>query len=193
MCTMTARPACSAPQACLAAGKGHCRACQKIFLENNPEARARRSAASKKALADPEVRARRSAAQKKAWADPEVRARRSAAMKKALADPEVRARMSAAQKKALADPEVRARRSAAVKKAWADPEARARMSAAVKKTWADKNSWCPPERREEYRFLVSKLGAREARDIIINSLHPSPRDPAELAGLAVPDVRGHLK
>ena len=59
------------------------------------EVRARISAA----LADPEVRARRSAAQRKACADPEVRARRSAAQRKAWADPEVRARRSAAQKR----------------------------------------------------------------------------------------------
>ena len=68
----------------------------------SPEARARISEASKRALADPEVRARMSEASKRAWADPEVRARMSEAKKRALADPEVRARMSEAKKRALA-------------------------------------------------------------------------------------------
>ena len=63
-------------------------------------------------------------------------------------------------------PEVRAKMSAASKKAWADPEVRAKMSAARKKAWADRLSWCPPQLLEEYRFLVSKLGKAEAREII---------------------------
>ena len=95
------RPNCERPDACVARGAGHCRACRAREMQ--------------KRTADPEVRARMSAASKKAWADPEVRARMTAASKKALADPEVRARMTAA----LADPEVRARMTAASKKAWA--------------------------------------------------------------------------
>jgi hypothetical protein len=63
----------------------------------SPEARARRSAASKKQWADPEYRARKSAASKKQWADPEYRAHTSAAQKKGWT-PEARARKSASER-----------------------------------------------------------------------------------------------
>jgi hypothetical protein len=68
----------------------------------SPETRARMSASAyvsnKKRYEDPEARARMSAAMKKCCADPEVRARKSAAAKKHYADPEARARMSASQR-----------------------------------------------------------------------------------------------
>jgi len=114
----------------------------KKFYED-PEARARNSAAQN----DPEVKARKSAAKKKFYEDPEARARQSAALKKFYEDPEARARNSAA----LNDPEVKARKSAALKKFYEDPEARERQSAALKKFYED------PEARERKSAALKKF------------------------------------
>ena len=65
---------------------------------------------------DPEYRAKQSAAIKKLWQNPEYRAKQSAAQ-------------SAAIKKLWQNPEYRAKQSAAIKKRWQDPEYQARRSA----------------------------------------------------------------
>jgi len=95
----------------------------KKYYEN-PEARAKNSAAMKKYLEDPENRAKHSASHNTS----EVRAKISAAMKKYLEDPENRAKHSAA----MYTPEANAKRSVAVKKYYENPEARAKTSAAMK-------------------------------------------------------------
>jgi hypothetical protein len=118
-----------------------------------PEARAKNSAAQKKRWQDPENRAKTSAAIKISKNTPESRARNSATMKKYYEDPEARAKLYAAQntsearakksdaiKIAKNTPEARARHSASAKKRYEDPEARARHSAAMKKYWDDPES-----------------------------------------------------
>ncbi len=67
----------------------------------------------KKYQQDPEYRAKQSAAMKKAWQNPEYRAKMSALRKKAWQNPEYRVKLSAAKKKIWQNPEYRAKVSAA--------------------------------------------------------------------------------
>lgn len=55
---------------------------------------------------------------------------------------------------------------AATKANWQDPAFRERNAAAVKAAASRKLSWCIPELIEDYRLLVCRLGATEARKII---------------------------
>ena len=87
----------------------------------------------KKWRQDPEYRAKLSAAQKKLWQDPEYRAKISADLKKLWQDPEYRAKLSAAQKKRWQDPEYRARQIATHTGKHHTAEHRAKISEAIKR------------------------------------------------------------
>ena len=69
--------------------------------------------ATAKRYQDPEYRAKISAAVKKRYQDPEYRAKMNAAMKKRGQNPEYRAKISAVAKKRYQDPEYRAKMSTA--------------------------------------------------------------------------------
>ena len=127
---------------------------------NDPEVKARKSAALKKFYEDPEARARNSAAQN----DPEVKARQSAAKKKFYEDPVARARNSAAQN----DPEVKARKSAAKKKFYEDPEARARQSAALKKFYED------PEARARNSAALNDPEVKARKSAALKKFYEDP-------------------
>ena len=100
----------------------------------DPDYRARTTAAQRAAATRPDVRAMRSANTKAAWADPVAHAARAAAIKVSRT-PELRAQLSVSCS-ALWDDERRARQSAKMKAVLASPEMKAQRSAAMKARWA---------------------------------------------------------
>lgn len=144
----------------VAAGQSsEARARSKAAL-NTPESRAKRSAATKVAMARSDVQQKRQAFQQ----DPEYRAKISDSLKQTLAAPEARAKMSIASA-ASATPEVRAKRSASIKQALSDPEVRARVSAAAKAALSNPNvqakmalgrkrAWAEPGYRDKMSAIM---------------------------------------
>jgi Tfp pilus assembly protein PilZ len=125
----------------------------------DPEARARRIEAIRRARQSLESRQRTSAASKASWADPEERERRTDGIRRSNDDPEVQKRKSEASEKAWADPEKRQRMTEAISEAKRTDEARARASESIRAALvadpgaserlsaASKQSWSDPEVR----------------------------------------------
>ncbi len=131
-----------------------------------PEARQRKSEATRRTWTDPEVRQRRAEAIKRALADPEVRQRRNDALKRALAKPEVRQRRSETAKRICADPNRRKRWSEARKRGWTDPIVRQRMIAGQKASWT-------PERRARQGERSTKLWNERQAALKVAGLRPA--------------------
>ena len=152
------RAHCKAPDACTAKKPGrHCLRCAM----STPEARARRSASAKRAIADPAVVERRIAGLKAALQRPEVRAGRSAAMRRRLATPEARRehgeRCSAGWQRALQDPDFAARQAEyGMRLQTPERQAKSARTRSIRRM-----AWCPSEYREENRRLA-KLGFKLA-------------------------------
>jgi len=96
------------------------RAAQLVSL-NTPDSKAKRSAATKAAMARPDVQAKRKVFQE----DPEYRARIANTLKESLVSPEARARLSRASRES-ATLEVRKARGESIKLAYQDPEVKER-------------------------------------------------------------------
>jgi len=95
----------------------------------------------------PEAKAKRSAASKKYWADSINRAKQSAVLKKALSTPEAKANQSAAVLKQLQDLEYKDRRSASIKKSRSTKKSKAKTSAgSIGRKWIN-------NRLGEYKFV----------------------------------------
>jgi hypothetical protein len=108
---------------------------QKKVWED-PEYRARTSAAMRAGHSTPESIAKRSAISKALWEDPEFQVKTLAAFE-ARGDPVFRAGQSAIQTKKWKDPLYRDNQIAIIKKAREDPEYRAGQSVNQKKVWED--------------------------------------------------------
>ena len=126
---------------------------------NSVEFKAAHSERSKKLWEDPEYRKKTSAAAKEAMNRPEEKAAKSERSKKMWADPEVKAAHSAATKAMWADPEYREKTTAAIKEANSRPEVKAKISAALKKSWASAKGtkWKNAIRKRCSMSVVSKM------------------------------------
>lgn len=126
---------------------------------NSVEFKAAHSERSKKLWEDPEYRKKTSAAAKEAMNRPEEKAAKSERSKKMWADPEVKAAHSAATKAMWADPEYREKTTAAIKEANSRPEVKAKISAALKKSWSstEGTKWKNAIRKRCSMPVVSKV------------------------------------
>ena len=104
---------------------GALEACRR--RKQDPEYRAKLSAASKKRMNRPEVKAKTSAAFKTYWADPAHRSKLKAQITSRWADPEARARLCAGMRGKKRGPEARANMSRGKRALWDDPAAKAEM------------------------------------------------------------------
>ncbi len=93
------------------------------LMAKNPETAER----MRRLWADPEFRAKRSAAIKRAHSKPDLRAKRRRITTKLWRDPAYRERASAALREAQNRPEVRQRKSESIRRALAAPEQRERL------------------------------------------------------------------
>lgn len=151
------RPHCKNPDACTAAKPTtHCRRCSIMRVQADPALEEKRRAAIAALFQDPDYvdahRARLRKSMEAAQADPALVERR-------------REHGRRQYREHLSRPEVRAKAHC--------PDARKR---AARKTSETRLAWCPPERRDEYRHLITSklIPAAEARRII----------EAEIAGTA---------